>query len=382
MTIHTAEELADAADARAEGDRRSQDRASMIVYDDERDLVRPATIDRLEAVPGANRIELAHVGGWGVVVRKGEFFEGQDVAFFEIDTCIPIDWEGMEHLADRGTFTEDGREYHRLKTVRLRGVYSQGLIAPWGGDLADEYEAWAGEGPPGTFASWLGIGKWGAPVKGESGSGKSVPSNAVGPFPTHLIQKTDSERAQNLGRIWDQLRERAWVVTEKIDGTSCTAYRDEGGELHVCSRNWELEEGDNLYWRVTKSSGIADALLLGDKVQFEIAGPSIQGNPLNLPEVRPFIFNVEYGSHRGDGREKLRDLWVELQVPVRGAYVPGSLPDRDELIAAHDGIKSFVNEERLAEGVVLRTASGKPIAQLGRNTFKVISNKYLLKERA
>ena len=63
-------------------------------------------------------------------------------------------------------------------------------------------------------------------------------------------------------------------------------------------------------------------------------------------------------------------------------YVPGSLPDRDELIAAHDGIKSFVNEERLAEGVVLRTASGKPIAQLGRNTFKVISNKYLLKERA
>ena len=43
MTIHTAEELADAADARAEGDRRSQDRASMIVYDDERDLVRPVT---------------------------------------------------------------------------------------------------------------------------------------------------------------------------------------------------------------------------------------------------------------------------------------------------------------------------------------------------
>lgn len=121
----------------------------MIVYDDERDPVRPVTIDRLEAVPGANRIELAHVGRWGVVVRKGEFFEGQDVDAGRVE-------------ADRGTFTEDGREYHRLKTVRLRGVYSQGLIAPWGGGLADEYEAWAdwcrwewgGDEPPGTFASW------------------------------------------------------------------------------------------------------------------------------------------------------------------------------------------------------------------------------------
>ena len=365
----------------------------MIVFDNGRDLVRPATIGRLEPIPGADRIELAHVGGWGVVVRKGEFYEGQDVAFFEIDSCIPVAWEGMEHLADRGTFTEDGREYHRLKTARLRGVYSQGLITPWEGMLAGEYADWGdhkrwsaewpGVEPPGTFASWLGIGKWEVPSKGESGPAKgSGPSNAVAPFPTHVIQKTDSERAQNLGHIWDVLRDHAWMITEKIDGTSCTAYRDGEGGLHVCSRNWELAEGNDLYWRVTKSSGIADALLPGDKVQFEIAGPGVQGNPLRLPEVRPFIFNVEHGAphHDDAGRWKLPELWVKLQAPARGVYPPGSLPDRDELIAAHDGIMSFVNEERLAEGVVLHTASGEPIAQLGRNTFKVVSNKYLLKE--
>ena len=375
-----------------------------VVYDNDRELVKITNIDALIPIAGADRIELAQVGGWYVIVPKGLHFVGEDILFFEVDACIPVDGSipGVGYLANRSVFVErpDGSEdasgtpYHRLQTIRMRGVYSQGLILPWSEALRQEYADWqealptegdleSGPEPgfEGNFATWLGVGKWERPVKANSGKPKGgQPTNAVAPFPSHVILKTDSERAQNLGKYWGELRERRWFVTEKVDGMSCTAFRDDDGELHVCSRNWELEDDGNTWWTVTKESGIADFLQPGDKVQFEIAGPGIQGNPLDLPEVRPFVFHSEMGLGRRCTREGVEGWWWldQYRVPLLEMFAPWTLPDQADLIAQYDGLKSTINPKKLAEGVVLHTVGG-PVPFLGRTTFKVISNKYLLK---
>lgn len=55
----------------------------------ERKMVTYREIDRLSPIAGADAVELAHIGGWQVVVKKGEFEVGDGVAYFEIDSWIP-----------------------------------------------------------------------------------------------------------------------------------------------------------------------------------------------------------------------------------------------------------------------------------------------------
>jgi hypothetical protein len=114
---------------------------------------------------------------------------------------------------------------------------------------------------------------------------------AKGNFPT-FIPKTDEP---NFQRVRDLHKQMAgdWYATEKADGTSCTVYRDTDGELHVCSRNLDLERGDgeNLYWRMALKYRF-DQMPEGFAVQFEIVGPGVQGNPMGLEENEIRVFTV------------------------------------------------------------------------------------------
>jgi len=98
----------------------------MVGMDTERRLVTVETITALTPIPDADAIESASVGGWSVVVRKGEFTLGQAVLYFEIDSALPCADPRFAFLAARGTKildpgTEAERVVHRLKTARLRG---------------------------------------------------------------------------------------------------------------------------------------------------------------------------------------------------------------------------------------------------------------------
>src|SRR5262245_53917451 len=96
----------------------------------ERKLVTLEKIAALEPIPGADAIDAATVRGWTVVVKKREFQLGEDVVYFEIDSFLPLDDERFAFLEPRGSKTVEGVRGHVLKTVRLRGVYSQGLVLP------------------------------------------------------------------------------------------------------------------------------------------------------------------------------------------------------------------------------------------------------------
>ena len=95
-----------------------------------RKLASVRVIDAISVIPGADAIEVATIGGWDVVVKKGEYKPGDIAVYFEVDSWIPTTLASF--LTKPG---QEPREYkgikgERLKTVKLRGQLSQGLLLP------------------------------------------------------------------------------------------------------------------------------------------------------------------------------------------------------------------------------------------------------------
>ena len=198
-----------------------------------------ATIERIadiRSIPDADAIEAAVVRGWTVVVKKGEFAIGDRCVYFEIDSFLPHVGP-FEFLASRGSRIFDDVRGHVLRTIRLRGVYSQGLVLPLAAFPELTGNDGDGVGEDGRDVSdELGVTKYEAPLPA------SLSGIALGEFPTRLAPKTDSERVQNLVTSWDHLcTYGSWVATEKIDGSSMTVINDDG-TIRVCSRNLELAD--------------------------------------------------------------------------------------------------------------------------------------------
>lgn len=315
-------------------------------------------------IDGADSIEGVTVRGWRVVTRIGEFRPGDPCIYFEIDSMVPLDDSRFAFLAPRGTKEVDGRSFHRIKTARLRGVYSQGLVLP--ADVFPELDPLECD-----IAESLGVIKYEPPAVLAGG-------DIAGVFPEHLGRKTDSERAQNLVGVWDEILDNGpWTATEKIDGTSMSVFRDGDGVIHVCGRNYEIADGRNLYWDTVREYGIDKWLPVDTGVQCEMFGEGIQGNPLRVKGVRVAVFTFLMGEVPFG-----RGLWpvqaLEMAVPEMGITLPSSV---DEAVDQVERLDSLVSPGRPAEGVVWHQTNGLPLDVLdGRTTFKVISNRYLAKE--
>ncbi len=331
-----------------------------------------ATIRRvteITSIPGADAIECARVDGWQVVVKKGEFQPGVPAVYFEIDSWIP------QSIAP---FLYKGREYNgvpgaKLKTIKLRGQLSQGLLLPISA-LSGYLPEMLVDGLDVTET--LGIQKWEAPEVQMVGSLGGKPR---GNFPGFL-RKTDQERIQNIAcHLWGSHNcayHGPYEVTEKLDGTSLTVYRTEDG-IGVCSRNLDLQESDfSVYWNVARSSGAIDFLQSqppGFAIQGEIVGPGIQKNPYNLQTPKFFVFDVYDIAAEAYLLPSARELFLFQSglesVPVlKFGYLQEGLSDT--LVEAEG--KSVLNAGTEREGLVWKHMT-KPFS------FKVISNKFLLK---
>src|SRR5688572_11538651 len=95
-----------------------------------RKLVSLQRITKIDPIPGADKIELATVLGWKVIVQKNLRRVNDLVAFCEPDTFLPID-ERYEFLHKTGyRKTPHLGEGYRVKIMKMRGQVSQGLILP------------------------------------------------------------------------------------------------------------------------------------------------------------------------------------------------------------------------------------------------------------
>lgn len=177
----------------------------------ERKLATIEVIEDLWNHPNADLLDLARVRGWQCVVKKGEFAKGDKVIYFEIDSFIPTE---LAPFLSKGKEPRvfEGIKGERLKTIRLRGALSQGLILPISilGSVDFPLE-------DGTDVSkHLGVIKWELPLPAQ------LQGQVEGNFPS-WIPKTDQERCQNCYSEMAYLDNYEhggidWNVEEKLDG--------------------------------------------------------------------------------------------------------------------------------------------------------------------
>jgi RNA ligase (TIGR02306 family) len=341
----------------------------------ERKLASVRVINSIQPIPNADKIELVTVDGWNVVVAKDVGHKvGDMVIYCEIDSFLPIR-EEFEFLRKSSYKKMGDVEGFRLRTVKLRGQVSQGLILPISILNPPDTNIYVTPFEGLDVTEMLDIVKYDPPIPAE------LAGKVKGNFPS-FIPKTDEERIQNLTKEYEEWKYQSkhqFYVTEKLDGSSATFYVKDG-EFGVCSRNLELLETEgNTFWKVARELDLENKMKsLGKNISFqgELIGEGIQGNPYKL-KGQTIRFFTGYDI---DKRERIGFIHFTVMIMDMGLkYVPVVnpefgflLPDTIEEMLQYAEGKSALNPDTEREGVVVRSLDGSI-------SFKAISNTFLLK---
>lgn len=348
-----------------------------------RKLATVQQIAELLPIEGADAIEVARINGWNVVVKKGDFKVDEMAVFCEVDSFLPIQPEYEFLRKSSYKKMSDGTEGFRLRTIRLRGQLSQGLLINYQTlisklpsdenghvDLPDVGE---------DVTKIMGIIKYEPPIPA------CLAGQMKGNFPGFL-NKTDEERVQNIPiSMYERYKNKGkkYYITEKLDGSSCSIYL-RGNEFGVCSRNVNLLETEgNTFWKVARQYNIEEILREHSEytgfqtfaLQGEVIGEGIQGNPYNIKGHQFHIFNLFYSDLDYYANiDELIDFSKKYNLKVVPLlYKDINLPENGmECLKLAEG-KSALNSNTEREGIVIRYFDRSV-------SFKAISNKFLLKK--
>jgi RNA ligase (TIGR02306 family) len=346
-------------------------RRAMMSLPMKRKLASVVRVSAVHPIKDADRIELAQVAGWQCVVKKGEVVPDALAVYLEID-AIPPDTESFAWLwQQKNASARLPRPANfRIRTLRLRGQLSQGLLMP----LSQLGLSDVSEGD--DLTERLGIVKYEPPAPSGMGDYR-------GPFPS-IVPKTDELRVQSFPAVLGELRGQPFVATVKMDGTSVTFVKVDG-TLHVCGRNHSIAEGENLYWYVATKRRLGQVLDAHPTLalQGEVVGPGIQKNPAGLTDKDVFLFSAyDWQAGRFLSDAQLRSIGRAFDVPIVPIAFEGEAFDEtlESLLLRAEGLYPGTSNQR--EGVVVRPKEDLRSEVLGgRLSFKAISNRYLLDER-
>lgn len=355
-----------------------------------RTLASIKAITEILPIEGKDKIGLATVDGWRVIVQKDQFEVGGKCVYVEIDSVLPEKPE-FEFLRSKN---------FRIRTMKMAGVISQGIcfpmsILPAGNynvnqDVTDvigvkqyeptmDIEREQSSKPVSNyrFIKWLMRFKWYRQLvyKKDHRAGKGFPC---------FVSKTDETRIQNMPFVLSD--KKPYVVTEKIDGQSGTFILTKKKSLFktkyeyiVCSRNLRLFKKDmkQSYWKVSDKYDIQNKLmqLIGGEewvaIQGECVDTNVQGNKYKVSEADLFVFNVLYPYGRLGTVEASNfcdSVGLKFVPIINANYV---LPDTvDEVLEFSHGNSALGNTIR--EGIVIRSLDGK-------TSFKAVDPLFLIK---
>lgn len=344
-------------------------------------------IDTVTKHPNADSLEIITLVGmaWQVIEVLGVLQIGDKVVYCEIDSLLPGNASWLPEAVKKRV----EKEWFRVKTIQLRKELSQGLVVKLSNFLNDypNCNEWAVED---DVTDLLKLGKYEPngqnDVKGLQGEPKS--SN----FPTHLVPKTDEVRVQSSPKLLTALIGNPYYISIKYDGMSATFLIDPTTNVFlVCSRNClrgELLNDSCLtrpkeecaYWDMAEMYNIEQNLRNPDfihyAIQGEVCGPKIQKNLLNLSKVDFFVFNVyDLRTKTRLNLHQMTQVCKEMGLKTVETIEQGPSFDYTipQLLVKSEGKYNHSKHER--EGIVVRSMDGGG----GQVSFKVINNKYLLK---
>lgn len=326
----------------------------MLTKEGIRELAYVVLIDGIEPIPGYDRVETAIVGGWHVIVQKGQFKVGDPAIYFEIDSHVPSDREYFAFLEKRK---------YRVKTLRMCKTISQGLLMhaeDFGWNIGYDNDDTSGDVPyikddkgyyhyangetrfltkelgvtyaddednkrkapsfdkykkmtqrrPNIFkkpwARWMMKREWGRKLMFAFFGKKKDKKNG---WPSHIAQKTDVERIQNC--VFLLKDKQPYVASEKIDGSSFSAMAERGrfGKIkyYVCSRNVVFDTPDapcfydsNIYFEAWNKYNLKEIItqILNDynlpnvAIQAEVYGEGVQKRDYSTKEHQMVVFHI------------------------------------------------------------------------------------------
>lgn len=340
----------------------------MTTIESTRNLASVVKVEQIDRIEGADRIVLATVKGWKCVTKIEDFQQGDLGVYFEIDSVVDRDDPTFLFLKGR----------YRIKTMKIRGVISQGLLLPIscveskGIDLSELKEGM-------DLTQLMNVKKFVHTEEMSLYCGLS--STQKNPFPA-FCPKTDEERLQNNRNFLSEIANRQIVITRKEDGCSAT-YSFYNGSFGIHSRNTTLEEQDSdnvRYFHIENKFNIKQKMIEFGKniaIQGEIVGPKINCNRLQMSNYDFRVFNIyDIDTQTYLSWQNVLEICSELSLNVVPVIFEGNASD---LVLTLNYFLKLASEQTYipsvpAEGIVVKTTDGKP-----RISFKVISNEYLLK---
>lgn len=358
-------------------------------------------IEWVKPILGADNIELIGVLGWNCIAKKNEFKEGDLAVYIEIDSKCPETDERFSFLAQKK---------YKIKTMKLSkfDVISQGIALP-----VAMFSELKGKKIGTDVTDILGI-IYSEPIEQvekadvvtEALKKKKFTQNPLikpfmrynwfrqlmatvfvdkneikKQFPKWII-KTDETRIENVP--WYLKETTPWIVTEKLDGTSCTYAVDlikkNKYEFIICSRNQRIvDDKANIYKKLAKKYDLENILIDFAKqngynkvvMQGEGIG-DVQGNPYKLKSDEFYVFNIIIEGKRL-GTVEMSEICKKFNlnhVPIIDTeyYLPETMKEMKEEAEG----QSVINPDVKREGLVYRTLDGSI-------SFKNVSNSYLLK---
>lgn len=408
----------------------------MLNAKNERELCYVVRVDDIKPIEGRDRVECAVVGGWTIMVRKGQFQPGSLGIYFEIDSQVPekepfmfleakrfkiktqkyktpdgqfwsqgllmgaedFGWTTAERESDTCStciVDSDGLVHYvddesRFLTKQLNVIYAVAEDNSRKAGSADKYKKMAQRNGK-LFAHqpfrWLMRHEWGKKLLFVFFGKKK---DKKGGWP-EWVAKTDEERVQNMP--WILADKSEWIATEKIDGTSTTFTMKRGKrknqyDFYICSRNVVFDKPDkqcfydsNVYVEMAEKYNVESVLrqILENRpdldwvtLQGETYGAGIQKRDYSLKDHDFVGFNFITSA---GGR------WnsVEAKKLMNGFGIPW-VPIVDEHFVLPDTVDELLTiatdksviDGGMREGLVFRS-------QDGAKSFKAVSNEFLMK---
>lgn len=408
----------------------------MLNKNSERELAYVVLIDGIEPIPGYDRVEQAIVGGWRIIVQKGQFNVGDPAIYFEIDSKVPSDrecfaflekrnykvktlkmcktisqgllmhakdfgWTTCEMESDtgeiRGIVDANGNTHYpidesRFLTKELGVTYADAEDNARKAPSVDKYKKMAQRHPnifKKPWARWLMKRPWGRKLMFVFFGKKKDKKNG---WPA-WVERTDEERIENMPWVFND-KSKTWIATEKVDGSSTTFTMKRGKrnkyEFYVCSRNVCFDNIDkpcyydtNIYWEMAEKYNMFDILkrfLEGYPevewvtIQGETYGEGVQRNTYDINGHDFKAFNL-IDSVRGRWNSSQMKGLLEYQWGIPCVPILDgnfTLPDTIEELREYVNSEPSTINQKIKEGIVFRS-------QDGVQSFKCVSPEYLLK---